>query len=145
MRMMLILAACLAIAGCREGAVKHETEPMSDVPNASAPKGFGKQLKVPQQILGVWKLVDQSCEEEGQPDRTAQDVTVRFDDDFRYEMMIDGWGSKGDFTVERDVDGRYRIRLTDMMYNFDLWKGRLINGSEGDAAYLCSNIFERIP
>lgn len=104
---------------------------------------FGESANVPQGVLGSWKLVREECEEEGEPKAKIPEAIILFREDLRYEFFIEGWTFMGHYKVEKLRDPPLRIQLKDSMQNFDFKNGRLENWSEGDAVYLCGNIFER--
>ncbi len=110
---------------------------------ASAREAYGPLSRVPPSVLGRWKLTGQECEEEGDPLRQIGNVFVTFNDDFSYEMNVEGWRFVGKYRVDRFIENKLRIQFEDTAYNFEVEDGRLANWSEGDAVYLCGNIFTR--
>lgn len=103
--------------------------------------------QIPAELLGQWYLVRQECEEgadpeEWQPRTDFAEAIITFDQYGRYSMSVDGWFFTGDFTVGGAPD-QPRVTLDQSLQNFDLVEGTLQNWSEGEAVYVCGNVFER--
>ena len=87
----------------------------------------------------------QECDddiEDAVPDQNLSDVTMWLDETGTYTMNIAGWQSVGQFSVSESPTGT-RVTHEDTQLNFDTVDGTLQNWSEGDAVYLCGNVFER--
>lgn len=101
---------------------------------------------IPAEIVGQWALTRQECypdvDPEVVPETDLGEVTLYLDPSGEYEMNIDGWLSRGTFAVTPVLD-RQRVTMDDTHLNFDLIEGTLQNWSEGDATYVCGNVFER--
>lgn len=109
----------------------------------TAPQPFGDLSIAPQAILGSWKMVGERCEEGETPGTRQVDAAIRFDADFGYELVVEGWIMRGRYRAEQMRDVPLRVQLRDTLYNFDLVGDRLENWSEGEAVFLCGRIFER--
>lgn len=133
-RRMVMIAGVLALAA-------------SAVPSAAtqtpAPEPRGDLATVPDEILGTWDMVGQKCEEGETPSPRQVYAQIRFDRDFRYELTVEGWTSRGGYRVEQVGDSPLQVQLADVLYEFDLVDGRLENWSEGEAVFLCARVFER--
>jgi len=133
-RRTMIFAGMLALAA-------------SGIPSAAAESPpaqlSGDLAVVPEDILGTWKMVGEKCEEGETPGTKQVDALIRFEPDFRYELTVEGWTSRGRYRVEQMRDLPLTIQLADVLYEFDLVDGRLENWSEGEAVFLCGRIFER--
>ncbi|MBJ7441445.1 MAG: hypothetical protein JHD35_20835 [Sphingopyxis sp.] len=119
---------------------------LSGVPVAAAPSNaeqFGSLTKVPDQILGRWKMIGERCEEGETPSTKQVSAFLRLDPHFRYELTVEGWSWAGTYRVDRSSNSQLRIQLDATLYNFDLVDNRLENWGEGDATFLCGRIFER--
>jgi hypothetical protein len=126
----------LTLGACGEKASKPVPSPSSQ---------HGKLPAVPKEFIGRWKLVGQECEADAEdlPREKHPDVIVRFGQDFRYELSVEGWRSVGRFRIDQMRDSPPTAQLEETMYEFDFVDGRLENWSEGEAVYQCGNIFRR--
>ena len=117
------------------------------IPSAAAdpprPTSYGDLAVLPDEILGAWKMVGEKCEEGETPGTKQVDALIRFERDFRYELTVEGWISRGRYRVEQMRNAPLRIQLAETLYEFDLVDGRLENWGEGEAVFLCGRIFER--
>ena len=118
-----------------------------DVASQSAPKpdaSYGPLATVPPAFLGTWILDHQSCEADSEqtPDPHPPHVQVDLRPDHTYFMTIEGWPAAGTYTVEHLRSGD-RAVFDITRQHFELNKHWLENWSEGDAPYLCGNIFRR--
>jgi hypothetical protein len=131
-RHVAIIAGILALAG-------------AGVPSVAAePAQSSGDLKVvPKELLGTWKMTGEKCEEGETPSTKQVDAIIRFEPDFRYELTVEGWISRGGYRVEQMRDSPLMIQLHDVLYEFDLVDGHLENWSEGEAVFLCGRIFEQ--
>lgn len=134
LRFLLITVSGLSLAACGDSTPKEQ---------ASGDIRPTKQREAPKQILGSWKLVRQECEEGETFSDKRPVVFVRFNSDFSYDISVEGWNFPGRYEIVQMGNSPLRIRLTESMHNFDLVGERLENWSEGDATYLCGNIFDR--
>ncbi len=112
-------------------------------PSAATEPAYGQLTAVPDTMLGSWKMTGERCEEGETPSAKAVDAQIRFESDFTYELIVEGWASRGRYRVDRFRAAPLRIQLADTLYEFDLIGDRLENWSEGEAVYLCGRIFER--
>lgn len=108
-----------------------------------ATQSSGELATAPDAILGTWKMVGEKYEEGETPDTKQVDASIRFEPDFGYELVVEGWISRGRYRVEQMRDAPLSIQLRETLYEFDLVDGRLENWSEGEAVFLCGRIFER--
>ena len=99
---------------------------------------------VPPDLVGRWRLSREVCEagSDGKPASRLPDTMLTLHDDFTYDMTIAGWPSRGTFRIEATSDGP-RVQMTDTLLNFDLVDGTLQNWGEGEAVYVCGNVFTR--
>ena len=101
---------------------------------------------IPAEVLGQWYLARQECypdvDPEVVPETNLDEVILHLDPSGEYEMSINGWPSRGSFSVSPVMD-RLRVTMDDTHLNFDLIEGTLQNWSEGEATYVCGNVFER--
>lgn len=132
-RMAILFGPLLVAAAAGPCAAAHTATPPS----------FGDLPTAPETILGSWKMVGERCEEGETPSTRQVDATIRFEADFGYELVVEGWVSRGRYRVEQMRDVPLRVQLRDTLYNFDLVEGRLENWGEGEAVFLCGRIFER--
>lgn len=133
-RRMVIIAGMLALAAF--GVPSAAADP-------SPAQSLGHLAAAPEEILGTWKMVGETCEEGETPGTKQVDASIRFDPDCRYELTVEGWTSRGGYRVEQMRGSPLMIQLADALYEFDLVDGRLENWSEGEAVFLCGRIFER--
>lgn len=133
-RRMMMIAGTLALAAFGVPSVATQSP---------AKEPFGNLAIVPDEIVGAWEMVGERCEEGETPNPRQVNALIRFDRDFRYELTVEGWTSRGGYRVERMRGSPLSIQLADVLYEFDLVDGRLENWSEGDAVFLCGRIFER--
>jgi hypothetical protein len=109
------------------------------------PKPTKPKQPTPTEFAGNWKLVKQECEPDypDGPETNLPEMSIRFDPDFRYEALVEGWRFVGVYEVGRMQGSPPSAVLGATLYKFDFVKGRLENWSEGEAVYPCANIFER--
>ena len=137
MRSKIAVVLGLVLAGCGKS---------DSTPNQPETQQYGEVDTVPQAFVGEWRYVGEQCEKDSEetPSKAKRNVTVSFRPDFRYEMYVEGWRSVGSFRIDRFKNSPDRIQLLETLYEFELANDRLENWSEGEAVYLCGNIFERI-
>ena len=125
MRLMLALALTLLGAG-------------------SAPVLAAPLAAVPTEFLGTWHRVHEECEADSdeKPRAALPPMSIRFTPNHEYVLREGTRKTRGRFVMKRYRSGM-ELQLADSLLEFDLRNGRLENWSEGEAVYLCGQIFER--
>ena len=138
------LLAALALSACNGEARSEQDMTGLQDPAAGADEAVTEAPSLDERFFGRWVLTGQECDEDGgmMPTDELETVSVTFSADGSYEMTIAGWISVGEFATGGAL-GSDRLQMRDTRLNFDLQDGKLYNGSEGEAVYLCTNVFER--
>lgn len=105
---------------------------------------YGELSVVPADYVGNWVRVREICEADSEevPRTNLPPIRLMLTRQHRFTLVEDGRTMRGRFIVERFVQGT-RLRLLDSLRNFDAVDGRLENWGEGDAVYICGQIYER--